>query len=435
MVPMDASESASGGVRERNTEAVLECLRANRPASRTDLALRTGLSKPTVAGALRDLEAGGLVREYGRTTGRRGPSASLYDMVTDSVLVLGIDIGAHYIRAVLADLDAQPLQELALHLPRPTADAVMENLRAVRKEVDTYVSRIELAVVGSPGVIDPVTGRVSAAPNIDGWDGIVAERLLGDTLGLPVRVENDVNLAALGEHNAGAGHNSNSFAYLNIGSGLGAGLILNGHLHRGHRGAAGEVGFLPVGNDPFDPESRAQGGPMEARLSSHALVAVAEHLTATKPSVHTGPVDVESLFAAAATADSLGRAVVAHAARATAICIAGLTAVVDLELVLLGGGIGTNSQLLLPDVREATARLVPAPPDIRCASLGDRAVRVGAVAVALEAARHSVVHRLVHNGNSSDDERSTRIPTRRSAVRRDRPGRMSQPGIATGRGS
>jgi predicted NBD/HSP70 family sugar kinase len=83
-------------------------------------------------------------------------------------------------------------------------------------------------------------------------------------------------------------------------------------------------------------------------------------------------------------------------ARATAVCIAGLTSVVDLELVLLGGGIGINSDLLLPDVRAATAELVPAPPEIRRAALGEHAVRAGAIALGLEIARQSVVHRLVH---------------------------------------
>jgi predicted NBD/HSP70 family sugar kinase len=401
---MPEMQPTGPGIRERNTRAVLEALRERRPASRADLALRTGLSKPTVGGALRSFESAGLVREYGRTTGRRGPSASLYDLVTDAVLVLGIDIGAHYVRAVLSDLDGQPLEEMTLPIARPHADEVLESMREIRRRVAARIEHIELAVVGSPGIVDPATGRISAAPNIEDWEGVLAEPVLSGALGLPVHVDNDVNLAALGERTAGAGRDVDSFAYLNIGSGLGAGIVLHGQLHRGARGAAGEIGFLPVGDDPFEASRQHHGGAMEARLSSRALVALAERLAATTTSALTAPFDVESLFEAARTGDPLGRAVVAYTARATAVCVAGLTSVVDLELVLLGGGIGINGELLLPDVRAATAELVPAPPEIKCATHGERAVRVGAIAVGLDLARQTVVRRLVH-GDATAAER------------------------------
>jgi predicted NBD/HSP70 family sugar kinase len=394
---MPEPRALSTSIRERNLRSVLEALRDRRPASRADIALMTGLSKPTVGGALRSFESAGLVREYGRTTGRRGPAASLYDLVPGAVLVLGIDIGTRYVRALLCDLDGDPVEEVTLQPARPHAEEVLASVREIARRIATMVERTELAVVGSPGVVDPATGRISAAPNLEGWDGVLAEHVLANALGLPVSVDNDVNLAALGEQRAGAGRGVESFAYLNIGSGLGAGIVLHGRLHRGARGAAGEVGFLPVGDDPFAPSTREHEGAMEARLSSHALVELAERLAATTTSSLSAPFDVQSLFGAARTGDPLGRAIVAHAAREIAVCVAGLTSVVDLELVLLGGGIGINGELLLPDVRAATARLVPAPPRIECATLHERAVRIGAIAVGLEVARRNVVHRFVRS--------------------------------------
>jgi predicted NBD/HSP70 family sugar kinase len=390
--------ATSAAIRERNLHVVLDALRAAGPASRSDIAARTGLSKPTVGAALRSFEGAGIVRQFGRTTGHRGPSASLYDLDAGAALVLGVDVGAHYARAQLADLDGAVVDELTIRVQRPTAEAVVAALREVAARIADHAEQVELAVVGWPGIVDPVTGRISAAPNIAGWDGLVAEAVAGAALGLPVVVDNDVNLAALGERRAGAGKDVDSFAYLSIGSGLGAGIVLHGRLHRGARGAAGEVGFLPVGEDPF-AESEAGGrGAMEARLSAGGLLAVAERLAATTPSELAAPFEVADLFAAARAGDALGRAVVAHAARETAVCVAGLTSVVDLELVLLGGGIGTNAEFLLPDVRAATAALVPAPPHIECAALDDRAVTVGAVAVGLERARSVVVRRLVDGG-------------------------------------
>jgi predicted NBD/HSP70 family sugar kinase len=390
-------------IREHNLGAVLDVLRLHRPVSRADLAARTGLSKPTVGGALRTFEAAGLVREYGRTTGRRGPSASLYELVADAVLVLGVDIGARYVRVVLADLDRRPVDEMTLPLARADAASVLGAVREMRERVGDAARRVELAVVGSPGVVDPATGRMSSAPNINGWEGLLAENVLGETLGLPVRVENDVNLAALGEQAQGAGRDVDSFGYLNVGSGLGAGIVLHGHLHRGARGAAGEVGFLPVGPDPFAPEHRAHGGALEARLSSQGLIAEAQRVAADVESALTPPYEVQALFEAARAGDPLGRAVTAYAAREAAMCVASLSAVVDLELVLLGGGIGANDDLLLPDVRAAVRQLVPAPPRIERASLGERAVRVGAVAVALDSARQTVIRRLVETQPAADD--------------------------------
>jgi predicted NBD/HSP70 family sugar kinase len=392
---MPPREPSSRAIREHNLQLVLDALGDGRPLSRAELAARTRLSKPTVAGALRTFEEAGLVREFGRTTGRRGPSASLYQRVSDAALVLGIDVGARYVRSVLADLDGAPVQELTLRLARPHADEVVAAIGELRERIGEAAERTELAVVGTPGIVDPVSGRIGAAPNIEAWEGVLAERVLSRSLGLPVRIENDVNLAALGEQAHGGGRGVENFAYLTVGSGLGAGIVLNRRLHRGARGAAGEVGFLPVGDDPFDATHRTEKGAMERHLSSAGLVAAGERLAATVATALTPPFEVDQLFDAARHGDPLGRAVVADTARAIAVCIAGLSAVVDLDLVLLGGGIGDNDDLLLPDVRTAAAELLPLPPRVERAALGARAVTTGAVAVALDAARQTVLRRLV----------------------------------------
>src|SRR5919201_5127344 len=111
---MSATPASSTAIRRRNLGVLLDTLGEHRPISRADLALRTGLSKPTVGAALRAFEAAGLVRQYGRTTGRRGPGASLYDLVPQAALVLAVDIGARYVRATLADLDGEPVEEMTL---------------------------------------------------------------------------------------------------------------------------------------------------------------------------------------------------------------------------------------------------------------------------------------------------------------------------------
>jgi predicted NBD/HSP70 family sugar kinase len=394
-VPVSVQAPSSSAIREHNLATVLEALRERRPASRADLAARTGLSKPTVGAALRAFETGGLVREFGRTTGRRGPTASLYDLVAGAVLVLALDLGPHSVRWSLVDLDRVVVDEGVAVLARAHRDHVLRAVAEIAERTRPHAERVETAVAGSPGIVDPATSRIGAAPTIGGWEAVAAETVLAHALGRPVRVENDVNLAALGEHAAGAGRGVDSFAYLNVGAGLGAGIVLHGTLHRGARGAAGEVGFLPVGDDPFAAAHGGHEGAMGARLSTHGLVATAERLAETTPTRLERPFDMRALFESARTGDELGRAIVAHAAREVAVCVAGLTSVVDLELVLLGGGIGTSGELVLDDVRRAVAALIPAPPQIERAALSERAVLTGAVAVGVETARRSAIRRLV----------------------------------------
>lgn len=382
---IDAQDPPNGtALRQASLTAVLDALQRSPRCSRAELAQLTGLSKPTVATALGALEAGGLVRERGRTTGRRGPSASLYEFVPDAALVLGIDVGAHWARAVLADLEGQPQADAEMGLEVADADHLLRVIAELAKRLRRKAT--ELAIVGSPGIVDPGSGRIRSCPQIDGWEGTEAERALSDLLGMETMVENDVNLAALGELALGAGQGRASFAYLNVGSGLGAGLVIDGRLYRGRHGAAGEVGYLAVGADPAAATTTSQGA-MEKRLSHDGLVAFARSLDPNAPQ------DPRELFALARRGDRLGRAVVAEATDALAVCIASLNAVIDLDLVLIGGGIGLQSDVLIEPLRTATAALVPYPPEILTSALGDRATLAGAAAIGAQRARQVLLGR------------------------------------------
>lgn len=371
-------------LRHASVSTVLDALQKEPRCSRAELAQLTGLSKPTVATALAALEGGGLVRERGRTTGRRGPSASLYEFVADAGLVLGIDVGAHQVRAVLADLDGVPKADAEAALEVADADQLLRVIGELAAQLRR--STTELVIVGSPGIVDPGSGRIRSCPQIDGWEGIEAERALSELLGIRTTVENDVNLAALGELARGAGQGRASFAYLNVGSGLGAGLVIDGRLYRGRHGAAGEVGYLAVGADPAANTTSSQGA-MEKRLSHDALVNFARSLDPDAPR------DPRELFARARRGDRLGRAVVAEATEGLSVCIASINAVVDLDLVLIGGGIGLQTDLLIEPLRASTAALVPYPPEILPGALGDQATLSGAAAIGAQLARRLLVSR------------------------------------------
>lgn len=394
-------------LREISIGAVLDALRAEPRLSRAELAARTGLSKPTVGTALRALEQAGLVREQGRTIGRRGPSAVLYEPVPEAALILGVDIGAHYVRTVVADLEGRSVDEAELTLSAPEAPNVLSAVRAIHARLATPGRSFELSVIGSPGIVDPRSGRIRSSPNIAGWEDFPAGAALTEVLGTNAVVENDVNLAALGERDRGAGRGATSFMYLSVGSGLGAGLILSGQLYRGRNGAAGEVGYLTSSTGAVDGMGAADGvdapdgpeaadgpsetttnrGPMERRLSHQAIAA---RIKALDPEA---PGDPRELFDRARAGDPVGRTIVAETIEALADCIASVTAVLDLELVLIGGGIGTQPDLLLEPVRHATAARVPYVPSIEIGALGDHAVLAGAASVGAELARSSTLRR------------------------------------------
>ncbi len=233
-----------------------------------------------------------------------------------------------------------------------------------------------------PGVVNPATGRISLAENAHGLDGLEVGAELERELGMAVAVENDVNLAALGERWRGVARERDDFAFLSIGTGLGAGLVLRGELHRGHHGAAGEVDYA------FGVGHGARHRPMRRRAdrpSSGSRPRRARH-----PTGLAEPFGVPEVFAAARDGDQLARAVVAEEARRIALHIAPIAAVADIGLVVIGGGIGANGDLLLEPVRAELGARLPYPPRVEVSALGDAAVLSGALAVGVGDALEAV---------------------------------------------
>jgi predicted NBD/HSP70 family sugar kinase len=199
-------------------------------------------------------------------------------------------------------------------------------------------------------------------------------------LGTKVAFENDVNLAALGEQWLGLGKEAENFAYLHVGTGVGAGLVLHGELYRGATGAAGEVGYLPMAGDPRDPQLRRRGA-LDTAAGASGVVAAARAL-GMRP-----PLSARNVFAAARRGDAVARRVVGLEAERIALAIAAIVPVVDPELVILGGGIGRNGDLLLEPVAEELRRISPFRVRLEISPLGDQAVVLGAVWMALQAAQ------------------------------------------------
>src|SRR5215212_6969658 len=283
--PAGSGAPPAGGtprlLRAHNERTVLEHLRTAGPSSRPDLARIAGLSKPTVSQALANLEAAGLVRPVGPASPSMGRTAMLYEADPTAGYVLGIDIGRAWIRVAAADLSGAIV---ARRDERNRARGAAALVKAVGEAAHDVVAaagltwrRVAHTVVGGPGVFDPDSDRLRHAPNLPGWSRPGVMSTLREALPPTVTLDNDANLAAVGERTYGSGRDAKTFVYVSVGTGIGMGVILDGELYRGAHGAAGEVGYLPLGGDDqasAGTDSRRRGI-LEEAASADAVVRTA----------------------------------------------------------------------------------------------------------------------------------------------------------------
>ena len=379
-------------LRAINERSVLELIHRRGPLSRAQVARVSGLSKPTVSLALAGLLSSRLVREVGRSHGDRGPSALLYELNPAAGWVVGIDVGRKWVRAAIADISGQLLarqdERARVTSQRSLIGQIGSMAHRLAREAGVDWSQVTQAGLGSPGVFDPAHGYVAMAPNLPGWGRHGLVEAVRQQLGPNVSFENDVNLAALAERDHGLGRNLSNFVLLSVGTGIGMALVIDGQLRRGAHGAAGEIAYLPIGpGDPKDPAYRRRGSFEEAAAAA-GIVREARRLGMR------GPVSAESVFSAARRGHRIARRVVEVEAARLALAIASIAPLLDPELVILGGGVGRNGDLLLEPIERELRQLLPFRPQLAVSALGEDAVLQGALAIALEGARERVFSRI-----------------------------------------
>jgi predicted NBD/HSP70 family sugar kinase len=363
-----------GLLKRINEREVLETIRMGAPISRAEISRRAGISKPTVSLALQSLRAAGLVREADRGPDGPGYGAVYFEPVAEAALVVGLDLGARFVRGAVCDLAGtiRARQDVELTVADAAAAvAAISRLQASLLEAGALdPSLVDGVVVGVPGVVAG-DGTLRLIENVAGLEGRPFAGDLQDALGLQVVLENDINLAALGEQWQGVARGVDDFAFLSVGTGMGAGLVLGGELHRGRNGAAGEVDFALAGIDQtLDPSA-----PQVAELARDLAGLQA---------------DPRAVFGAARNGDAGPRAVVDEVARRIALHVAAIAGVADVELVVLGGGIGANGDLLLDPIGRLLGDWLAFPPRLEVSTLGEAAVLTGALAVGLQAALENV---------------------------------------------
>jgi predicted NBD/HSP70 family sugar kinase len=260
--------------------------------------------------------------------------------------------------------------------------------RVVERARGTH-ERLLAVGISTPGVVDRESGRVRLAYNVSP-DGVLDPLgAIGNRFGVPVLLDNNVNLAALGEKSFGLARGVSTMVFIGVGAGIGMGIIMDDELVRGAHGGAGEIGYLPLVGDPFDPRHKLHGG-LEDEVGAAGVLSAYQSRAEGAGKTQRTASSAQAVFELARDGQPEATAVVDNVAARLGAAIATVCAILDPELVVLGGGIG-SSPLLLSPVRGAAAALVPMTARIETSLLGDRAALQGAIAVALHAARTELI--------------------------------------------
>jgi len=379
-------------VRNHNLHILLETILRGGNISRVELAELTGLSKPTVNVLVRELTSLGLVVRAGIRGGSVGRTAELYRAEPNAGMVLAVDVGANRLRGATSNLFGEVLSERFIDAPRRghLVRGIDSLARQLFQDAPSTTETLWVGVVGAPGVVDPSTGKLSLSMNIPDLMDLHLADVLGSLWGCPVVVDNDVNLAAVGELQHGCAKGIDNFAFLSIGNGVGLGAVVNGEVVRGSRGAAGEVGYLPLGDDPFGPASRRRGS-LEEIAGAAGIRVAARRLRASGVETLLGSrPTVEQIFEAAELGDPLGRAVLDREARLLALAAMSISATLDPQVLILGGGVGGNPALVAL-VQKYLNELSPFAIEVRPSELRGRAALFGALSVGLDRLRTTLL--------------------------------------------
>ncbi|WP_339260759.1 ROK family protein [Paenibacillus sp. FSL R5-0713] len=391
-------------IRNLNENLIMDALITQGTMSRADISRQTGLSKPTVSLAVEHLIDRNLVKEMGRADNAQGRKATLIRFNETAYYVCGIDIGATRIRIALSDLTGEIIayrtHPMVVQEGQERAEATMlELLRGHLNELldENHLNwdQIQCIGFGIPGVVLPDSGRIHRIVDpLVGLEQAFSLESLSGAFPCEVILENDVNLAALGEYRSGAAAGCNLFVFFSIGTGTGAGIMVHGQLLRGLGGLTGEIAEMLMEDGRRLEEVLSADGLMQLakrHLNPHDELLEAADLGADVNVDVVGFADdlhrhltPEKLFEAARNGEIDALDILQQYSQMIASALRHISVVLAPDLIVLGGGVGGNGDVLLPLLRQVISEQFPVQPQLICSKLGEQAVVTGAVQVAIK---------------------------------------------------
>jgi predicted NBD/HSP70 family sugar kinase len=369
-------------MRDINRSAILELIRRESPISRTAIAERLQVSLPTVMRIIDRLVEEGLVRSHGSTEWSGGRRRTLLAFNAAQHVVIGVDLGGLKMFGAIADLGGKILQEADIVRHASSGE---ENYQNLVRLIEVLLSspaiegkKIWGIGIGAPAVTYHQTGVITWAYSLN-WKEYPLKALLTDHFRMPIIVDNDVNLAALGEFWFGAGQNRQNMVLLAIGTGIGAGIIINGALYRGASEASGEVCNIIPGRE-FLGQSYHEFGALESLASNigianRARLALKDRITPEE----LENLDAHDFYMAVRRCEEWAQQLLSETIDYLAIGVVNITACFDPEVIILGGEIAQYADLYVEPILERIKGALPKGPCLVASSLGNRAVVMGAI--------------------------------------------------------
>lgn len=367
-----------GWLRSTNDRTALGLLLENGPLTRHRIGELSGLSKPTASQMVSRLEAAGLIHEVGEISGGRGPNAASYAVRTENTLGVAVDIEAGTMLSTVVDAvgTEHPTATVALAKAarqRSAPSDVQQAIAAATDAAGVSAASIQFACIGVQGAVDPRTDDLSFADTLPGWPRKGVRRLLERELAIDIAIDNDVNLAAAAERTSGSGIDTDDFALLWMGDGLGLAVDRGGAVHTGMAGGAGEIGYLPTTRAAavLDPTANDLqdliGGSTITRLARECGIRTRSY-RALVAATETGAIEhaaVESLLARLAPRVAIG--------------VIPVLALLDPQRVVLGGPTGRLGGHRLAELVTAEVRRTSRwSPDVVASTVADHPVLRGA---------------------------------------------------------
>jgi glucokinase-like ROK family protein len=398
-------------VREFNRLLVLNCIREHGPIARVMIARRTGLSRTTVSSIVDTLLQEGLVREgsFSQSAPEGGRRAILVHFNADVGYVVGIDVGRSHLTILITDLAANIIAQQSGPFdlergPRICLPLLVAEVRVFVEASGIPWDRIIGIGLGIPGPLDVRLRELSGPPGMQSWDGVDVWQILQQEFAVPLCMDNDANMGALGESRYGAARGVANMAYVKIGTGIGGGLIINGQIYRGQAGSAGELGHITI--DENGPRCVCGNrGCLETLAGARAIVEDARRGTSLRRSAgpdgaeesaqspalaESSAVDIADVIQAANAGDAASIAALEHAGERIGIALAGIINLFNPSTIVVDGGVARAGEILLAPLRRAAeACSLPAAwkgTRILPGELGTTAIALGAVSTVLEAA-------------------------------------------------
>jgi predicted NBD/HSP70 family sugar kinase len=365
-----------------NLERVIRAVRLAGSLTQAEIARGTGLSAATVSNIVRELRDNGTVQVTPTSSG--GRRARAVSLSGDAGIVVGVDFGHSHLRVAVGNLAHQVLAEQTepIDVDASAAQGFDRAERLVGRLITATgigADKVLGVGLGVPGPIDVATGVLGSTTILPGWSGTNPREELAGRLGMPVHVDNDANLGALGELVWGSGRGVRDLAYIKVASGVGAGLVINGRIYRGPGGTAGEIGHITL--DESGPVCRCGNrGCLETFTA-------ARHVLELLRGAHGPDLTVPRMVQLAREGDPGCRRVIADVGRHVGMGVANLCNVLNPSRVVLGGDLAESGELVLGPIRESVARYaIPSAARqlaIVPGALGGRAEVLGALALVL----------------------------------------------------